>query len=507
MEERLRSTTGGGPTAATVGQWLARVRLPGGYRGELLVLLLVAVAALAVVSPHTPQDVTRISLTRALVEDGSLRIDPYAAQAFDRADFGGHTYSDKAPGWSFAAAPWFALLHAAGAAPPASAAAWNAEGDLRVWALRVLVSGLLFLVAVLLVGRVAQRVAPGTGAAVAVLFGLGTLAQPLAASGFGHVAAGAAAFAGFALAWRATRGTGGAGLDGRAGTGPRADRGLLAAAGLCLGLGVLFEYQVALLAVLVALYTVRRGLRALGWLVAGALPAAGALMAYDAVAFGSPFHLSYRYVANRYAEAQHGGLFGIGTPHLDTLWRVLAGDRGLVVVSPVLVAAALGLVLLWRQGWRAEALLCGAATLVFLLVNAGYFLPYGGNSPGPRFLVPALPFLAIGLAPALRRWPLPTLALGLVSLVAETVVSLTWTGLPESGYPGTVWGQLAHSLRALGGGFGDTLLVRVMSGSLWSRVTGDRVAAGGLGLAAGLLALAVAAALLRAARQPAPGRV
>ena len=49
---------------------------------------------------------------------------------------------------------------------------------------------------------------------------------------------------------------------------------------------------------------------------------------------------------------------------------------------------------------RAEALACAAATLVFALLSVGYFDPYGGESPGPRFLVPALPFLALGLADA-----------------------------------------------------------------------------------------------------------
>jgi hypothetical protein len=467
----------------------------GGYRGELLVLLLVAVAALAVVSAHTPQDVTRITLTRALVEDGTVRIDPYAAFVFDRAEHGGHAYSDKAPGWSLAAVPSFALLHALGVAPPAEPSRWHGEGDLRVWAMRVLTSGLLFLLAVLLVGRVAERVARGTGAGAATLFGLGTLAQPLAASGFGHIAAGAAAFAGFALAWRATL------------AGQRLRPGLLAAAGLAAGLSVLIEYQAALLAALVALYAARRGLRALALVAGGALPAVGVLAAYDAVAFGSPFRLSYRYVANRYAEQQRGGLFGIGVPHADTLWHVLAGDRGLVVVSPVLVAAAVGLVLLWRQGLRAEALTCAAATTGFLVVNAGYFLPYGGNSPGPRFFAPALPFLAVGLAPALRRFPLPTLALGAVSIVGSTIVSLSWTQAPESGYPGTVWGQVAHSVVSLGNGFGDTLIVRTLSRSLWSGITGDRITAGAVGLAVGLAALALAAALLRAGRQRLPGRV
>ena len=69
--------------------------------------------------------------------------------------------------------------------------------------------------------------------------------------------------------------------------------------------------------------------------------------------------------------------------------------------------------------------------------------------------------------------------------------------LSEQGYPGTVWGQIAHSVVQLGSGFGDTLIVSSMSRSLWSWVTRDRIVAGGVGLVAGLVALGVATALLR----------
>ncbi len=43
-------------------------------------------------------------------------------------------------------------------------------------------------------------------------------------------------------------------------------------------------------------------------------------------------------------------------------------------------------------------------------LSFGYFLPYGGVSPGPRFFIPAVPFLAVGLAPAFARIPIATCA-------------------------------------------------------------------------------------------------
>ena len=46
-----------------------------------------------------------------------------------------------------------------------------------------------------------------------------------------------------------------------------------------------------------------------------------------------------------------------------------------------------------------------AVAAAYFVYNAGYWLPFGGGTPGPRFLIPMLPFLALGLAVAWRRWP------------------------------------------------------------------------------------------------------
>jgi hypothetical protein len=394
---------------------------PAAYPREWLVLALVALVALTVVRVANPQDDTRVALTRSIVQ-GRLTV---PSTLFDRAVFGGRSYSDKAPGLSFLAVPVYAVERAAGANPRPQR--WDSEGDLRLWLLRVATSGLLFLLAVALVGRAAEGLAPRTGAAAATIFGAGTLASPLAATFFGHVGAAALGFAAFLLAARK----------------PPSNK-LLLGSGACAGAAVLLEYQAALIALAVLVYAWRRA----PWVALGGLPFAAALAASDDAAFGSPFHLSYRYVANRFAERQHGGFFGIGAPSAHGLAQVLVGDRGLLLFSPVLVLAALGLWLLWRRGLRAEAVVAAFVTVAFALYDAGYFLPYGGNSPGPRFFAPALPFLALGLGPVLARLPRTTLAVGAVSIFLTTADLLTWAIRNENDrwYPGRGTSDLAKTV-------------------------------------------------------------
>jgi hypothetical protein len=425
------------------------------YRYEWLVFLLVALSSLAVVNVANPQDTTRYELTRHVVLYHTLTLEP---DLFDRAVYGGRTYSDKAPGMSFLAIPAYEVERAVGVAR--APRDWTGKGDLSLWGIRVGTSGLLFLLAALLIGRAAESLVPGTGAATFAAFGTATLAAPLATTLFEHDAAAFFAIAGFLLAWRQRRAL------------------PLFLAGLSLGIGVLFQYAVATIVLGVAIYVAARERRRVGWFLLGGVPALIALGAYDNGAFGSPFHLSYRYVANRYSELQHGGFFGIGVPRWHGLVEVLVGDRGLLLFSPVSIAAAVGLGLMWRRGYRAEAALSAVVTILFVLADAAYFIPYGGNSPGPRFLVPALPFLVLGLPFAFARYPRVTIGLALVSCILTTLDSLTWGIRRESDawYPGSGFSDLAKTVWTWAG------LDRIQGGGLVGLAALAAVAVGALGV-------------------------
>src|SRR4029453_11239442 len=125
---------------------------------------LVWVAALSFFHEVGPQDITRLALTESLALDGSLRIDRWQEEPPDKAVYRGHYYSDKAPLLSFMALPPFVGFRAAGVLREENVVPgiWKDRSDL--WLLRALTGGLGFLALIVLVGRVAEGVAAGTGA-------------------------------------------------------------------------------------------------------------------------------------------------------------------------------------------------------------------------------------------------------------------------------------------------------------------------------------------------------
>ncbi len=425
----------------------------GAPRRELLLLALIAVATLTPVYPGT--DAPRVCLSQALLH-GRLSNDSCLAASGDRSSYGGHLYSDKAPGVSVLEAPLVGLLHPDQRAAPHGL-------DARLWGVRVLSVGLAFLVCAFLVGRVGEGLAPGFGGIAMVSFALGTLLASLAATSLDGVMAAALGFGAFLLAWRRSPGL----------------------AGLSAGAAVVVNYESALILVTLAAFAALRGWRPLVRYLGGAVPGLVLIGAYDWAAFGAPWHTSYRYVDNLYAELQRTGLFGIGAPHLFGVVQVFAGSGGLLVVSPVLVLSAYGLVLVFREH-PAEAIVCGVVCAAFILINTSYFLPYGGLSPGPRFLVPALPFLAVGLAPAFRARPRLTSLAAAVSIVPVTALTLVWSS--HATMRQTVWGELARVPAQLG----RSRLVESLVPNVLSELGPGRVWGAALIAAAALAAFALA---------------
>lgn len=418
------------------------------YRLEWLVLALVALGTLPVVSVVGAQDTSRLALSQSIVERGKVDIDPYWQLTIDRAFADGHWYSDKAPGVALTAVPVVAVARAVEGSEPVWTHSWP------LWGIRIWSGGLALLALTFLIGRAGEGLVAGTGALTAATLAVGTMAGSLGPTVFGHLPDALALFAALIVA----------------------SRGRWAWAGLLAGTGVLFEYPAGLAALVLLVYAgLRGGWRAAGGFVGGAVPPALLLGAYDWLAFGAPWRLSYRYTSNVFTSQQQQNLFGVGLPTGHGIWTLLIDGHGLLLVSPVLAIAAAGLVL-FRRPHRLEATAAAAIALVFAVYTAGYFLPNGGLSPGPRFATAALPFLLLGLPFALARWRVVSRVLVTFSIGVALFDELTWSvtnKLQFKAWPETAWSLaglsrqtgallmlacgVAAGLVALVSGRGDTL--------------------------------------------------
>jgi hypothetical protein len=180
--------------------------------------------------------------------------------------------------------------------------------------------------------------------------------------------------------------------------------------------GVLGLYLLSRPDALTPLWALRRGGAYAGGILVGVVP----VLLYNHAAFHSWTHVAYANVPE-----QKQGFFGITAPSLRVAATLLFDSRGLFTIAPVLAMGALGTVALYRRGWRAEALVIGGVCLCYLTYNSGYYLPFGGAFMGPRFLGTAVPFLALPLGIAFKRWPGPTIALAAISIVCTVLATIT----------------------------------------------------------------------------------
>ena len=435
----------------------------------VIAIALVAVAYASIIQSFNWNQTSHYALVRSIGR-GTPHIDRYIDTTHDRAAFHGHWYSSRAPGLAFFLVPEYKVLSAVGARAVARWSQAQRSDDEMVWAIGLFGAVLPALVIMLLVRSLAERVEPGYGTAAAVTLGLGTLLFPVGTLLFSHVFAACLGFVAFALLWRERDGP------------PRL--WIPAVAGLAIGYAITTEYALAFVAVILAVYAVTRpghlSLRArtlrLAAYAGGALAGLVPLALYDLWAFGSVTHVAYADLPRH-----QSGFFGITTPSLRTAAALLFSSHGLLTLAPVLALAALGVVLLYRRGNRAEATVTAGICLAYLLYNSGYYLPFGGAAPGPRFLIAMLPFLGVPLALAYRRWPGPVLALGAASIVTLGLATLTHP-LVGSEAETAVWTRLAtHRL------FQPTVLSAFGLGRGLLVVTLP-VAAAGAGLAVALAA-------------------
>ncbi len=181
-----------------------------------------------------------------------------------------------------------------------------------------------------------------------------------------------------------------------------------------LGLAVLTRETTVIVLPVFALYGVTRirarSDRARLVLVAALVAAVSlAIVAgWNVARYGSP--LSTGYGGHLWTLSLLPGLYGL----------LIGPYKGVLLYVPLTIVAALS----WPRFYRRcpdEALLCGGIGLVYLIVHAAYIDWPGGGNWGPRFLVPAVPFVLLALPFGWARSPRWTWATALLCLAGLLV--------------------------------------------------------------------------------------
>jgi hypothetical protein len=393
----------------------ARGLLPATVR-ECLALLAVPFAMALLVQGPTVNASSHHALVRALAE-GTPRIDETRGEigdvgTTDVAWYDGHAYSNKAPALAFVTLPAYLALDALGQTS-------RSDPSFVLWALGlvglVLPAGFLLL----LVRFVVERVRPGLGTPVALVVVLGTPLLPFSTLFFAHVLSATLGFAAFALLWHERR---------------REPSLLLVAlaGGLC-ALAATAEHPVGLVWLVLLPYVAARtrGKVRVASFAAGALAGILPQLAYDWWALGSPLRLAYRYsvlipgASGRdvlQSDVPFSQIWNL--PSVHALVSLPLATWGLVTASPIVALVPVGAVLLYRSGRRAEALIPLAVLGLFYLYSACYYAPFG-DTWSPRYLVAAIPFLALPIVAASAAYPLVAAALGACSIAMSVAVTAT----------------------------------------------------------------------------------
>jgi hypothetical protein len=358
---------------------------------------------------RSPNELCRLWQTRALVEYGTIDINQALRDYGYVGDLSvkdGKYYPSKAPLLSFAAVPLYAVLRAVGGgfryAVPEVPLVFFSRLFLTVLPTLLMLWGVRrFLRAYL---------SAGMADAVTVTYGLGSLAYSYSLLFMSHQTTAVLLFGSFYALWRCARGE-------------WRERGYIVA-GAYAGATVAAEYTGALAVLGLVLYAaltvlwrqepmrarlLRLG-RAAGLAVVGALPFVVGLMLYHQAAFGHPLESGYKYLNDAAYQPWHlGGFLGIRYPDPRALFlSYFSPLRGLFTLSPFLLLALPGLVLLRRDGrasaesralfWLSAALLAG-----YTYFTSSFSYESWGWTTGPRHLTGLVPFLLLPAGLLLER--------------------------------------------------------------------------------------------------------
>src|SRR6185436_13167759 len=256
-----------------------------------------------------PNERSRIYLAVSLVDAGTIEITPAIdrfGKILDIAAHDGRYYSDKAPGSSLLAAMLYGTLRIF-----TEAEDWTIDELLLLTRRGLMVP--IGVIGFFALRRLMRRMAIGRTLADIVALGwiLGSAAFHYSSALYGHQIVGVSLLLALLLSIEA---------EARVGTSRPLAALLAAGAGACAGLAGLTEYQSGIPALFLALYVLcgplGQSVYGAAAFAAGALPFLIGLGAYNTVAFGGPFELSYDHLFHTGLKSIHShGVGGVTLPN------------------------------------------------------------------------------------------------------------------------------------------------------------------------------------------------
>ena len=323
----------------------------------------------------------------------------------------GHFHPNKPPGSSLLAVPPYFVMHHIESWLGCDPDDWWVM-TLNAWLCSVFSVGLASALGVVLVLRVASQMVPGQPGAslgAALAFGFGTTFFPFGTLMFDHNVTAVLLLASFAAA----------------------RNGRPVPSGVWAGVAAVTNYLAAIPGAMFGVWLLC-GKRPLRWGDAvrfslGVLPCLALLLAYNVAAFGSPFALNTSFQNPAFKEIAPAFLGMFKAPDWFAAVAITVSPwRGIFVLSPVLLAAV---PILFGRGkmdaLRAERRLILCCAAFFFFINVCFNGFHGGFSAGPRYLIPALPFVCLALPPAFVRWRCATIALAVFSIVQQSLLTVT----------------------------------------------------------------------------------
>ena len=435
MQKAIDAPQPGPSVSWKIAGWRSRLNRPGLW---LFILLLASYAYFFPRWADWGQN-SKLDLTMAIVDQGTFVIDDYYENTGDYALYKGHHYSDKAPGSSFLAIPFYAafktMFSTSLLSPVMDRLANNQAmvGTLREGGTGLLRDKVHFAMALYVVtffvnslpsailGYILYKFigyfipSRAARALIVILYGLGTVAFPYSQTFNGRQISAVMTIAAFYILFRIKRGE----LSHR----------YLWLIGLLMGcvfisdypsvfiLGALFLYAVSLLQDKRRIWPV---------IVTGALPVI--LMAlYNLSIFETPLPVGYKY-SELYQDLHSQGFISITYPRLETLYGLTFSPfRGLFFLSPALLLAIPGFFYWYRQGdYRAEWWVCLWSVFSAFLFYSSSVMWWGGYAVGPAYLAAMIPYMVLPIAFLLKQHQGSPRVWTLAGVLTAASILLVW---------------------------------------------------------------------------------